>query len=124
MSPACLPKAKGSESEVDVEALIKSLNTNLRLLDLDLRPRAVKITPLTFSTRDKAQNQGQRIRTAEWVIYRLFETWDRKETQKVSQALCLETLSDTMLILQGSGFPLFTQKSSNASLSGSRLSYA
>jgi hypothetical protein len=57
--------------------------TNLRLLDLDLRPDWPAIEPRTFSTRDAQQNQKQRIRCVEWALYRLLEIWDPEETREV-----------------------------------------
>lgn len=55
--------------------------TNLRLLDLDLRPDWPSITAQTFSTQNAQQNQKNRIRSVEWALFRLFELWDVEETR-------------------------------------------
>jgi HAUS augmin-like complex subunit 6 N-terminus len=58
--------------------------TNLRLLDFDKRPDWPNITPKTYTTKDgQNQNQKQRIKCTEWVLYRLFELWDPEETRDV-----------------------------------------
>ncbi|OCL03199.1 hypothetical protein AOQ84DRAFT_157239 [Glonium stellatum] len=55
--------------------------TNLRLVDLDLRPDWPSITSQTFATQNAQQNQKNRIRCAEWALFRLFELWDAEETR-------------------------------------------
>lgn len=59
------------------------LLANLRLLDLDLRADWPDVTAKTFSTKDTQQNQKQRIKCTEWILYRLFELWDSEETRDV-----------------------------------------
>lgn len=59
--------------------------TNLRLLNLDRLPDWPSITPRSFSTKDRQQNQKQRIRCVEWALYRLFELWDPDETKEKLQ---------------------------------------
>lgn len=54
--------------------------TNLRLLDLDLRDDWPDITTQTFSARNA--DQKQRISSAEWALFRLFEIWDPTETSQ------------------------------------------
>jgi hypothetical protein len=55
--------------------------TNLRLLDLDLRPDWPDINALTFSARDVAQGQKKRIQSVEWALYHLFRLWDADEAR-------------------------------------------
>ncbi|KAK3306763.1 HAUS augmin-like complex subunit 6 N-terminus-domain-containing protein [Chaetomium strumarium] len=55
--------------------------TNLRLLDLDLRPDWPDINALTFSTKDAAQGQKKRIQSVEWALYHLFVLWDPDEAR-------------------------------------------
>ncbi|KAL2132416.1 hypothetical protein VTI74DRAFT_3814 [Chaetomium olivicolor] len=59
--------------------------TNLRLLDLDLRPDWPDINAQTFSTRDLAQGQKKRIQSVEWALYHLFALWDPDETRNKLQ---------------------------------------
>ncbi|KAF2763077.1 hypothetical protein EJ05DRAFT_495918 [Pseudovirgaria hyperparasitica] len=60
--------------------------TNLRLLDLHHLSDWPDITEASFATSSKDhQNQKQRIRQAEWALYRLFETWDPSETRSKLQ---------------------------------------
>ncbi|KAI9054426.1 hypothetical protein LZ554_001588 [Drepanopeziza brunnea f. sp. 'monogermtubi'] len=59
--------------------------TNLRLLDLDLRPDWPDISAVTFSTKDAQQNQKKRIQCVEWALYQLFALWDPEETQNKLQ---------------------------------------
>jgi len=59
--------------------------TNLRLLDLDLRPDWPGINPLTFSSRDAAQGQKKRIQCVEWALYHLFRLWDPDEARNKLQ---------------------------------------
>ncbi|PBP20375.1 hypothetical protein BUE80_DR008847 [Diplocarpon rosae] len=59
--------------------------TNLRLLDLDLRPDWPDISALTFSTKDAQQNQKKRIQCIEWALYQLFAIWDPEETRNKLQ---------------------------------------
>lgn len=59
--------------------------TNLRLLDLDLRPDWPGIRPETFVTGgSSAQGQKKRVQCVEWALYQLFALWDPEETRKVS----------------------------------------
>ena len=50
--------------------------SNLRLLDLDLRPDWPGITARTFSAKDASQSQKKRIQSVEWALYHLFCLWD------------------------------------------------
>lgn len=59
--------------------------TNLRLLDLDLRPDWPDINTLTFSARDAAQGQKKRIQSVEWALYHLFRLWDADEARNKLQ---------------------------------------
>ncbi|CAG8960183.1 hypothetical protein HYFRA_00010662 [Hymenoscyphus fraxineus] len=59
--------------------------TNLRLLDLDLRPDWPDISQKTFSTKDAQQNQKKRVQCVEWALYQLFALWDPEETQNKLQ---------------------------------------
>src|ERR1700722_10726007 len=72
--------------------------TNLRLLDLDLRPDWPSITTQTFSTQNAQQNQKNRIRSIEWALFRLFELWDVEETRDVRYKLRL-MLTQTDVVL-------------------------
>ncbi|KAH6971565.1 HAUS augmin-like complex subunit 6 N-terminus-domain-containing protein [Ilyonectria sp. MPI-CAGE-AT-0026] len=57
--------------------------TNLRLLDLDLRPDWPGIRPETFVTGgSSAQGQKKRVQCVEWALYQLFALWDPEETRK------------------------------------------
>lgn len=60
---------------------IKHFVTNLRLIDLDLRPDWPGIIVQTFSSKNA--DQKQRIGGVEWALFRLFEIWDPKETSQV-----------------------------------------
>ncbi|KAI9839193.1 MAG: hypothetical protein M1819_003186 [Sarea resinae] len=60
---------------------IRLFLTNLRLLDLDLRPDWPAITLQTFSTKDAQQNQKNRIRCVEWALFYLFDLWDAEGTR-------------------------------------------
>ncbi|KAK4103393.1 hypothetical protein N658DRAFT_493880 [Parathielavia hyrcaniae] len=59
--------------------------TNLRLLDLHLRPDWPDISAFTFSTRDAAQGQKKRIQAVEWALYHLFRLWDHDEARNKLQ---------------------------------------
>ncbi|KAH9210010.1 HAUS augmin-like complex subunit 6 N-terminus-domain-containing protein [Leptodontidium sp. 2 PMI_412] len=59
--------------------------TNLRLLDLDLRPDWPDISDLTFSIKDAQQNQKKRIQCVEWALFQLFALWDPEETRNKLQ---------------------------------------
>lgn len=59
--------------------------TNLRLLDLDLRPDWPDINTLTFTTKDAAQGQKKRIQCVEWALYHLFSLWDSEEARNKLQ---------------------------------------
>ncbi|KAH7314346.1 HAUS augmin-like complex subunit 6 N-terminus-domain-containing protein [Rhexocercosporidium sp. MPI-PUGE-AT-0058] len=59
--------------------------TNLRLLDLDLRPDWPDISILTFSTKDAQQNQKKRLQCVEWALFQLFALWDPEETRNKLQ---------------------------------------
>jgi hypothetical protein len=60
---------------------VKLFVTNLRLINLDLRPDWPGITVQTFSSRNA--DQKQRIGGVEWALFRLFEIWDPAETSQV-----------------------------------------
>lgn len=57
--------------------------TNLRLLDLDLRPDWPNITARTFVVKDATQGQKRRIQSVEWALYHLFCLWDPDEARSV-----------------------------------------
>lgn len=60
---------------------------NLRMLDLDrLSDWPSKVTTQTFRDDDVRTRKG-RARRAEWILYRLFELWDPRETQSSLAAL-------------------------------------
>lgn len=61
-----------------------ALLTNLRLLDFDKRPDWPSITPQIFSANDAQHTQKNRVRSVEWILYRLFGEWDPEETKNVS----------------------------------------
>ena len=68
---------------------------NLRLLDLDRLPDWPNITPETFSiSKDAVATQKARVQAAEWVLYRLFETWDPRETKAVSDGDYTRSISE------------------------------
>jgi hypothetical protein len=67
---------------------IKLFVTNLRLIDLDLRPDWPNITVQTFSSRNA--DQKQRIGGVEWSLFRLFEIWDPQETSQVESHSSLQ----------------------------------
>ncbi|KAH7134598.1 HAUS augmin-like complex subunit 6 N-terminus-domain-containing protein [Dactylonectria estremocensis] len=57
--------------------------TNLRLLDLDLRPDWPGIAPETFAAGGtSAQGQKKRVQCVEWALFQLFAVWDPEETKK------------------------------------------
>jgi hypothetical protein len=55
----------------------------LRLLDLDRLADWPGITEHVFTAKSAQQSLQARIRAVEWSLYRLFEIYDRKETQTV-----------------------------------------
>ena len=58
--------------------------TNLKLLDLDLRPDWPGISAETFAiTGTSAQGQKKRVQCVEWALYHLFALWDADETRNV-----------------------------------------
>ncbi|AEO66561.1 uncharacterized protein THITE_2114710 [Thermothielavioides terrestris NRRL 8126] len=59
--------------------------TNLRLLDLDLRPDWPDINAHTFSAKDAAQGQKKRIQSVEWALYHLFALLDPDEARSKLQ---------------------------------------
>jgi hypothetical protein len=63
---------------------VKLFVTNLRLIDLDLRPDWPAITVQTFSSKNA--DQKQRIGGVEWALFRLFEIWDPVETGQVGSS--------------------------------------
>lgn len=64
----------------DAALLVK----NLRFLDLDLQPDWPGITGDTFRVSKNAQvKQKDRLRCAEFVLYKLFELWDHALTKFV-----------------------------------------
>lgn len=62
------------------QPLADLLLVNLRLLDLDTLNDFPEINSKTFSSKDSKS----RIRSTEWVLYRLFELWDPEQTTDVS----------------------------------------
>ncbi|KAK3985481.1 HAUS augmin-like complex subunit 6 N-terminus-domain-containing protein [Cladorrhinum sp. PSN332] len=78
------PQSSTSSSTAIALPTISNLSlflTNLRLLDLDLRPDWPDINVLTFSSKDAAQGQKKRIQCVEWALYHLFALWDHEETR-------------------------------------------
>ncbi|KJR81962.1 uncharacterized protein SPSK_03033 [Sporothrix schenckii 1099-18] len=59
--------------------------TNLRLLDLDLRPDWPGITARTFAAKDATQGQKRRIQSVEWALFHLFCFWDPDEARTKMQ---------------------------------------
>ncbi|KAF2743438.1 hypothetical protein M011DRAFT_451309 [Sporormia fimetaria CBS 119925] len=85
--PPSIPASSGTASSRTVSIKtntslhmsdIKLYITNLRLLDLDLRPGWPQISVQTFSSKNAGQKQ--RIGGVEWSLFRLFEIWDPQET--------------------------------------------
>ncbi|KAG9192511.1 hypothetical protein G6011_11245 [Alternaria panax] len=73
------PQAVNPISTPDIRLFV----TNLRLLDLDLRPDWPGIMVQTFSAKNA--DQRQRIGGTEWALFRLFEIWDPNETAQKLQ---------------------------------------
>jgi len=67
---------------------IKLFVTNLRLLNLDIRPDWPNITVQTFSSKNA--DQKQRMGAVEWGLFRLFEIWDPVDTSQVRVTLVAE----------------------------------
>ncbi|CAK7205713.1 hypothetical protein SEUCBS139899_008492 [Sporothrix eucalyptigena] len=64
--------------------------TNLRLLDLDLRPDWPNITARTFAKEAPATSSGgqkRRIQSVEWALFHLFCLWDPDEARTKMQPL-------------------------------------
>ena len=86
---------------------VKLFVTNLRLIDLDLRPDWPAITAQTFSSKNA--DQKQRIGGVEWALFRLFEIWDPAETSQVGNIdannaeLQLTFVPETPTLLPASG---------------------
>lgn len=59
--------------------------TNLRLLDLDLRPDWPDLNLLTLTNKDAAQGQKKRVQCVEWALYQLFALWDPEEARNKLQ---------------------------------------
>ncbi|KAG6363930.1 hypothetical protein INS49_009033 [Diaporthe citri] len=59
--------------------------TNLRLLDLDLRPDWPGLNLLTLTNKDAAQGQKKRVQCVEWALYQLFVLWDPEEARNKLQ---------------------------------------
>ena len=57
---------------------------NLKFLDLDTTKDWPLITIETFAANDSVKNQKNRIQSAEWALYKLFEIWDIKNTRDVA----------------------------------------
>lgn len=76
------PKPSTSVSSISNVSLFL---TNLRLLDLDLRPDWPGINASTFSAKDIAQGQKKRIQCVEWALYQLFCLWDPDEARNKLQ---------------------------------------
>ena len=73
---------------------------NLRLLSLDEEIDYPNIELDTFDVKDAADNQKQRIQAAEWLFYKLFTIWDRKNTQEVRNSSQIQRLMDRELMLE------------------------
>jgi hypothetical protein len=58
---------------------------NLQLLELDQLEDWPGVTPRTFSP--SSQNQRQRIKAVEWILYRLVALWDPETARDVGSAL-------------------------------------
>lgn len=59
--------------------------TNLRLLDLDLRPDWPGLNLLTLTDKDATQGQKKRVQCVEWALYQLFALWDPEEARNKLQ---------------------------------------
>ncbi|KAG8531705.1 uncharacterized protein KY384_003337 [Bacidia gigantensis] len=64
---------------------IRSLITNLRLLDLDNQDDWSIVSPQALMSKDAGPNQKARIQAAEWCLYHLFKIWDPEETSNKLQ---------------------------------------
>ena len=90
---------------------------NLRLLDLDEEFDWPDVRPGTFSEDSSVTSASTRISCANWILFKLFEIWDLKQTKEVSSlqrdvlAKCIGILTSCWQILQPH-FPSFDEKSS------------
>ena len=73
---------------------------NLRLLGLNEEIDYPNVEYDTFDVKDVVDNQKQRILVAEWLFYKLFTIWDRKNTQEVRNNLQIQRLIDRELMLE------------------------
>ena len=73
------------------DARFAGLTRNLRLLDLDTLRDWPTITIRTFAADDTIHNQKTRVRSAEWILYKLFEIYDSEKTRKVGLSLGIIT---------------------------------
>lgn len=76
----------------EIEGLVPSTASlwlrSCRLLDLDRLPDWPKVTERTFAATEDARVKSKtRLRTAEWLLYRLYELWDPAETEMVGACL-------------------------------------
>ena len=100
---------------------------NCRLLDLDKRSDWPSININTFSTNDAEQSLQNRIRCAEWVLFRLVEILDPRQAREVrSRFRSVEKLLTIFSIENGALFPApiptSIQESSDGAVSGHHLS--
>ena len=79
---------------------MRLLIRNLRLLGLDEEIDYPNIELDTFDVKNPVDNQKQRIQTAEWLFYKLFTIWDRKNTQEVRNSSEIQVLMDIELMLE------------------------
>lgn len=56
---------------------------NLRMLDLDEEFDWPKIQLETFAVTSTIQEQKERVRCGEWILYKLFELWNPQEVAEV-----------------------------------------
>ena len=90
---------------------------NLRLLDFDEEFDWPQVTSKTFAATDSVRNLTKRAYAAGWILYKLFELFEPKETKAVSTALAFFLwLGLLMPLLQNMGvyFPPFESKQSSS----------
>ncbi|KAL8753530.1 MAG: hypothetical protein Q9199_004983 [Rusavskia elegans] len=64
---------------------ISTFITHLRLLNLDQLEDWPGLTEDLFAPKHVRENQKQRVRCAEWALYRLFESWNPKDARNKLQ---------------------------------------
>lgn len=115
ISNATRPVPQGQHQLASTQSYLAIFLTNIRLLDLDLRPDWPDITAITFSTKDAQQNQKKRIQCVEWALYQLFTYWDPEETRNVRQHLDIWAL--IVLLKYYRNYNLFSPLSSHSNRS-------